>query len=217
MKPQLQPPRAAEQLGVEAEMSGVGPSTTESELPDTEEPVAGQQAQLRGVGPSTDGPAVRRRQTVGPASARKRPRTSADQELEDAKAATAAFLASVSQALQAPLATLPLRGSVAAPSASAQATPPRRSVRLANQPLNSTVRASKKGEVLVLRKLGLLSGDPTGAGSLHPELASVFRGPLDTSTFAAMRDMFPAARALSDADLRAVAMQLQASDASSAS
>ncbi|CAN6271947.1 unnamed protein product [Urochloa humidicola] len=217
MKPQLQPPMAAEQLGVEAEMSGAGPSTTELELPDTEEPVAGQQAQLRGVGPSTDGPAVRRRQTVGLASARKRPRTSADQELEDAKAATAAFLASVSQALQAPLATLPLRGSAAAPAASAQATPPRRSVRLANQPLNSTVRASKKGEVLVLRKLGLLPADPTSAGSLHPELASVFRGPLDTSTFAAMRDMFPAARALSDADLRAVAMQLQASDAFSAS
>ncbi|CAO2161977.1 unnamed protein product [Urochloa humidicola] len=132
--------------------------------------------------------------------------------VEEAKAATAAFLASVSQALQAPLATMPPKNATAS---QALDTPLRRSKRLTNQPLNSTVRASKKGEVLVMRKLGLLPDDPSGTGPLHPELASVFRGPLDTSSFAAMRDMFPAARALSDADLRAVAMQLQASDEAS--
>ncbi|CAN6325716.1 unnamed protein product [Urochloa humidicola] len=67
--------------------------------------------------------------------------------LASSKAATVAFLASVSQALQAPLATMLPRGSAAAPATSAQTTPLRRSKRLSSQPLNSTVRASKKGEV----------------------------------------------------------------------
>ncbi|CAO2199130.1 unnamed protein product [Urochloa humidicola] len=150
---------------------------------------------------------------IEPMTATKKARLQPAIELEEAKAATAAFLASVSQALQVPLASLPPRSvtTLASPS-----TALRRSRRLANQPANSTVRLSKKGEMLVMRKLGLLPADPSGVGFLHPELASVFRGPLDDSSFEAMRDMFPAARALSDADMRAVAMQLQASDTISA-
>ncbi|CAN6171142.1 unnamed protein product [Urochloa humidicola] len=82
-------------------------------------------------------------------------------------------------------------------------TAPRRSTRLAGKTLNSSVRASKKGEVLVKRKLGLCSDD----GSSEQELASVFRGPLETSHYASLRDIFPAARALSDTELVAAAMQ----------
>ncbi|CAN6174394.1 unnamed protein product [Urochloa humidicola] len=128
--------------------------------------------------------------------------------LEEAKAATAAFLASVSQALQAPLASLPgcWGAGVATPSSSSQATPdPRRSGRLDVQALNNTVRPSKKGEVLVMRKLGLCA--PNDMPN-EEELKAVFTGPLDANHFASIRDIFPAAQALSDADLMAVAMQV---------
>ncbi|CAO2166201.1 unnamed protein product [Urochloa humidicola] len=142
-------------------------------------------------------------------SATKRAKTQPNPSLEEAKAATAAFLASVSQALQVPLATLPGRGgrNVAVPGTTTPATPVRRSARLANEVLNSTVRASKKGEVLVMRKLGLCPEDPT-AGQPRQELAAVFKGPLDASSFAALRDIFPAANALTDADLMALGTQL---------
>ncbi|CAN6314316.1 unnamed protein product [Urochloa humidicola] len=122
--------------------------------------------------------------------------------LEEAKAATAAFLASVSHALQVPLATMPPR-----PVSPSPATPaPRRSNRLASQPLNSSIRASKKGEVLVLRKLGWRP-DEGGSSDSRQKLASVFADNLDISHFASLRDIFPAARALSDADLMAAAIQ----------
>jgi hypothetical protein len=77
---------------------------------------------------------------------------------------------------------------------------------LANQPLNATVRASKKGEVLAKRKLGLLLANGSGAGCHHLELASIFTGMLEADRFAAMRDMILAARALSGHDMRAAAM-----------
>ncbi|CAN6234554.1 unnamed protein product [Urochloa humidicola] len=80
--------------------------------------------------------------------------------------------------------------------------------KLANQPLNSTVRPSKKGEVLVMRKLGLCAPDDMP----HEELKEVFAGPLDAKLFVAMRDIFPAARALSDADMMVVAMQVRGED-----
>nr|CAB3480658.1 unnamed protein product [Digitaria exilis] len=67
-------------------------------------------------------------------------------EVEEAKARTAAFLASVSQALQWPLADLPFRrdACTTTPAPPTPAPTLRRSDRLANQPLNSMVRASKK-------------------------------------------------------------------------
>ncbi|CAO2162882.1 unnamed protein product [Urochloa humidicola] len=137
---------------------------------------------------------------------RKRAKLQPNRSLEEAKAATANFLASVSQALQVPLASMPARGRGNA-AASIPTTPttqgPRRSERLANQPLNSTVRPSKKGEVLVMHKLGLCQADGLALGQSRPQLASVFRGPLDAQTFAAIRDIFPAARALLDSELMA--------------
>ncbi|CAN6331390.1 unnamed protein product [Urochloa humidicola] len=121
------------------------------------------------------------------AATEKQARLQLQHELEGAKAATAAFLASISRALQVPLASLPPRALPASPPSAL-----RRSSRLASKPLNASVRASKKGEVLVMRKLGLC--DP---GDVNPPdtrvLASVFHGPLDTTHFASLRDIFPAA------------------------
>lgn len=138
-------------------------------------------------------------------TARKRARTGLDDDMAEAKAATARFLAGVRQAMQAPLASLPRRNTPAC-TAAAPAKSVRRSARLANQPLNSTVRASKKGEVLVLRKLGLLTNDTRQDGEFcQKELASIFTGPLDDHYFQALRDIIPAAQALSDADIINVA------------
>ncbi|CAO2044229.1 unnamed protein product [Urochloa humidicola] len=137
-------------------------------------------------------------------SANKRAKTQPNPSVEEAKAVTAAFLASVSQALQAPLASLPGRGGGNGTVPGTPVTPGvRRSRRLVNQPLNATVRASKKGEVLVMRKSGLCPVENPTPEQVHQELAAVFKGPLDPCDFAAIRNIFPAAKALSDADLMA--------------
>lgn len=53
-----------------------------------------------------------------------------------------------------------------------------------------------------MRRLGLhTKGENQGAESNKKELASIFKGPLDDHYFAALRDIIPAARALSDADI----------------
>jgi hypothetical protein len=88
-----------------------------------------------------------------------------------------------------------------------------RSSRLDKDTMKSTVRASKKGEVLLMRRLGKLdkrgsspSEEPQDTvASADQGLAEVFAGPVDAEDFAAFRDIFLAARALSDADLMAVA------------
>ncbi|CAN6343307.1 unnamed protein product [Urochloa humidicola] len=116
-------------------------------------------------GPEHDGPTPSDldEQGGGPeASTEKRARP-IEPTLQEAQAATAAFLASVSQALQVPLASLPERrggGQTAAPSTPA----PRRSGRLASQALNSTMRASKRGEILVMKKMGYHTGDGQTSG-----------------------------------------------------
>jgi hypothetical protein len=142
----------------------------------------------------------------------KRGRIQPNDDLEAAKANTATFLASVRQALQVPIATL----QAVPPPSSASAT--RRSSRLAKLSANSTVRASKKGEVLLMRKLDKLSTRPTedpeasvaDATTADRGLAAVFTGPesVDKEYFAAFRDLFPAARALSDADLMVAVRQV---------
>jgi hypothetical protein len=60
--------------------------------------------------------------------------------------------------------------------------------------------------MLIMRKLGALAA-PESSVANDQELAAIFSGPLDADFFSAMRDMFPAARALSDANLMAVARQ----------
>jgi hypothetical protein len=47
------------------------------------------------------------------------------------------------------------------------------------------------------------NGQALAPGQPRPQLAPVFTGPLDAQYFAALRDIFPAAKALSDADLLA--------------
>nr|CAB3450654.1 unnamed protein product [Digitaria exilis] len=69
------------------------------------------------------------------------------------------------------------------------------------------VRASKKGEVLLSRKLGLAPPEGAGADQQRPNLAAIFKGPMDDHYFAAMRDLFPAAQVLYDAELMAAAME----------
>nr|XP_034585420.1 uncharacterized protein LOC117848198 [Setaria viridis] len=71
-----------------------------------------------------------------------------------AMAKTSAFLTAVRLALQAPLAIRATSGSVAHATA---APTPRRSGRLASQTQNVNVRPSKRGEVLVMKKLGIIS------------------------------------------------------------
>nr|CAB3496083.1 unnamed protein product [Digitaria exilis] len=62
------------------------------------------------------------------------------------------------------------------------------------QSLKSTVRASKKGELLLMCKLGLPPPERAAAiDEQQPDLAAVFMGPMDDHYFAAMRDLFPAA------------------------
>jgi hypothetical protein len=142
----------------------------------------------------------------------KRGRFQPNDDLEAAKANIATFPASVRQELQVPLATLQ-----AAPSPSSTSAT-RRSSRLAKLSTNSTVRASKKGEVLLMRKLDKLSTRPTedleasaaDATTTNWGLAAVFAGPesVDKEYFAAFRDLFPPARALSDADLMSAVRQV---------
>jgi hypothetical protein len=85
------------------------------------------------------------------------------------------------------------------------ASPLRRSERIAKQPI-STVRASKKGDMLVMRKLGeCVASEPPAVND--QDLAVVFTGPLNSDYFSAMRDILPGARALSDAELMAAVRQ----------
>jgi hypothetical protein len=88
------------------------------------------------------------------------------------------------------------------------------SSRLANQPLNATMRASKKGEVLLMCKLGKLgsrpSEDPQDAATAasaadHGLVKKIFYGSVNKEDFDALRDLFPGARSLSDADFMAQA------------
>ena len=142
------------------------------------------------------GRATRRRSTAnGP-----------DQDLAAATAATANFIASVRRALQAPLAQLP--ASRRTSSAVSPVKSQRRSNRIANQPLNSSVRPSKRGEVVLMRKLGILAdGDPV-TNDAKTKLDKLFDKPLEKKQLDAIRDLFPVAQALSDEELSTAAMQI---------
>nr|CAB3483111.1 unnamed protein product [Digitaria exilis] len=65
----------------------------------------------------------------------------------------------------------------------------------------------KKGEVIRSRKLGLAPPEGAVANDQRPELAVIFKGPLDDDYFTAMCDLFPVAQALSDAESMAAAME----------
>jgi hypothetical protein len=93
--------------------------------------------------------------------------------------------------------------------------------------LNATVRASKKGEVLLMRKLGELGPRPvedpqdaaTTVDAADQGLAKkIFSGTVDKEEFDALHDLFPTALSLSDADFMAmVGLARQANNASGVS
>lgn len=118
-----------------------------------------------------------------------------------ALARTTAFLNSVRLALQAPLASRP---AVTTPAA---ASTPRRSGRLANQALNSTVRPSKKGEILVMKKLGIVPREQDTEQVSAAEFDRFLRSTMQPRHFAALRDIFPAANTLSDDELMRITSQ----------
>ncbi|CAN6315049.1 unnamed protein product [Urochloa humidicola] len=126
-----------------------------------------------------------------------------------AMAATTAFLASVRAALQVPLADRRLvHLGNAMPAASGTVAPlPRRSGRLAAQALNLTVRPSKKGEVLAMRKLGYTHKDEQAAQAASAEFDKFLKLPMQKKDFAALRDMFPLAKLLTDVELVAAVTQ----------
>lgn len=119
------------------------------------------------------------------------------QHLTVAKEKAAMFLDSVRLAFQVPLASRP---ATPAPS-----TATRRSGRLAKQALNIAIRPSKKGEVLAMRKLGIIpaDGDIEHARNFDKFIATT----MQPAHFEALRDFFPAARELTDNDLLQIAGQ----------
>jgi hypothetical protein len=82
--------------------------------------------------------------------------------------------------------------------------------------MNSTVCASKKGEVLLMRKLGNLGQCPNdnhqdafvAATTVDEGLTEVFTGPVDEEYFSAFRDIFLAVQALTDADFMVAVKQV---------
>lgn len=141
-------------------------------------------------------------QTPPPAQATERtPATAA------AMAATTAFLAGISLATRSPLisaipapAALPVRQAPPAPKL-------RRSGRLAQETLNLTVRPSKKGEILAMKRLGFIGKGGCSIDDARREFERFFSKIVDIQNLPALRDLFPAARELSDEELLAAARQ----------
>lgn len=122
-------------------------------------------------------------------------------------AATSAFLAGITLATRSPLiAEAPQQARVAVPRAK-PAPSTRRSERLANQSLNLTVRPSKKGEVLAMKRLGFLGNEGNNLEQCRKEFDLFFTKLVDIKNFPAIRDLLPAARELSDEELLAAAHQ----------
>jgi len=88
----------------------------------------------------------------------------------------------------------------------------RRSNRIANQPLNSSVRPSKRGEVVLMRKLDILADGDLVTNDAKTKLDKLFDKPVEKKQLDAIRDLFPAAQALSDEELSTAAMQIDVDD-----
>nr|CAB3470701.1 unnamed protein product [Digitaria exilis] len=125
-------------------------------------------------------------------------------------AATSAFLASITLATQSPLiSAVPAEARVAFPP-TAPTPSLRRSGRLASQPLNLTVRPSKKGEILAMKRLGFLEATTNNNGNIddaRKEFDRFFKEIVDTKNFPALRDLLPAARELNDDEPMTAARQ----------
>nr|CAB3486214.1 unnamed protein product [Digitaria exilis] len=86
----------------------------------------------------------------------------------------------------------------------------RRSSRLAKQPLNLTVRPSKKGEVLAMKRLGFITSGCTDLEGARKELTRFFTETVDIQNFPALRHLLPAARHLTDEELQEAVQQASA-------
>lgn len=128
-------------------------------------------------------------------------RTQADtQKRESAMAAARAFISSVAYAIQTPL-TMKTKK----PQATPAATPTIlcRIRRIAKTDNNSNVRPSKKGEILLMHKLGVIQPDAPVTKEAQEAYATLFDRPLPPEHLVAIRDLFHAAQVLSDSDLAA--------------
>lgn len=126
---------------------------------------------------------------------------------EAAIAATSAFLAGITLATRSPLIKdVPTKAQALLPPPPG----PRRSSRLSAQPLNMTVRPSKKGEVLAMMRLGFISRMGAADDNVRREYDRFFNSIVDIKNLPALRDLFPAARDLSDEELLAAAAQARA-------
>lgn len=107
--------------------------------------------------PFPPSPTVLNRDATTPAAPSPTAPQSSPGSLAAAKAKTAAFLSSIRLALQMPLSDMP--PAVTNTATTQMMNTPRRSDRLASKPLNVAVRPSRKGEILAMKKLGVISND----------------------------------------------------------
>lgn len=136
--------------------------------------------------------ARRRNASAPPPPTRQGQRAPQADEPAQAKARTEAFIASVRLAQQAPLAAGPPK-----PTAPPPAQSPRRSTRLATNALNSAIRPSKKGELLTMKKLGILTQEHQTTSAADKDFNKFLTTTMKPCHFAAFRDIFPAANNLS--------------------
>lgn len=84
-----------------------------------------------------------------------------------AAVATRAFLEKVAVGVSTPLASKPAHPQPQAPTTIASSSAPRRSKHIAKNESSSTVRPSKKGEVLLMRKMGILAPNEPVSEAAH--------------------------------------------------
>lgn len=126
------------------------------------------------------------------------PQTSLPEGVQAGEVAISAFISSMRVAIPPPLlASLPIEQATF----TAQSPLPRRSERIASQPLNSDVRPSKRGEQLLLRRLGHAPKECPVSEEARRTFRVLFCSPVSSSLMVALRELFPAARHLTDDEL----------------
>ncbi|KAF8661812.1 hypothetical protein HU200_056767 [Digitaria exilis] len=129
-----------------------------------------------------------------------------------AMAKTTAFLAGISLDSRSPLiSNVRTEASIGLqPAPAAGVTPSvQRSSRLAREPINLIVQPSEKGEILTMKRrlLGAGANNNNDIDDARRELDRFFNDVVDVKNFPAFRDLFPAARELSDEELLSAARQ----------
>lgn len=114
--------------------------------------------------------------------------------------ATQAFITSMSEALCSPLVSKP-RARQAVAAAATPTPSSRRSTRIAKLHGTSTVRPSKRGEALMMRKLGVLPQTGLVTQEERKAYRELVEAPLSKNHIAAIRELFPAANALTDVEV----------------